>query len=74
MMNNSSEIHNASTQGSPPECQFVESPALEWLKNVVYLVILFLAIFGNALIMCIIYKYRRMQTPTNYLIVNMAVS
>lgn len=74
MMNNTSETHNTSTQGFPPECQFVQSPALEWLKNIVYLVILFLAIFGNALIMCIIYKYRRMQTPTNYLIVNMAVS
>ena len=73
-MNNSSEIFNA-TRHSPPECPYVQtSPALEWLKNIVYLVLLLFALFGNALVMCVVYKHRRMQTATNYLIVNMAVS
>ena len=73
IMNNSSETHN-STQDSPPDCPYLQSSALEWVKNIVYLVILFLALFGNALVMRIVYKHRRMQTATNYLIVNMAVS
>ena len=73
-MNNSSEAVNG-TEGSPLECPpWEQSSALRWIKTIVYLFILFLALFGNATVMWIIFKHRRMRTATNYLIVNMAVS
>ena len=73
-MNNSSTINNG-TQDFPSECHYSPStPVLQWIKNVVYLFILLLALFGNASVMWIVYKQRRMRTPTNYLIVNMTVS
>ena len=73
-MNNSGAINNG-TQDFPSECPYLpSSPVLQWIKNVVYLLILLLALFGNASIMWIVYKQRRMHTATNYLIVNMAVS
>ena len=73
-MNSSNEMANG-TQDSPIEC-FPEkqSSAGQWVKTIVYLLILFLALFGNGMVIWIIYKHRRMQTATNYLIVNMAVS
>ncbi|CAH3030111.1 unnamed protein product [Porites evermanni] len=71
-MNNSSTINNG-TQDFPSECLYLpSSPVLQWIKNVVYLFILLLALFGNASVMWIVYKQRRMHTATNYLIVNMA--
>ena len=60
---------------SPPECfSGTEPPAVRWFKNVAYLMLLALALFGNALVMWIIYKYKRMHTPSNCLIFNLAVS
>ena len=73
-MNSSNEMANG-TQGSPPECSPQrQSAAEEWIKTIVYLLILCLALFGNAMVIWIIHRHRRMQTATNYLIVNMAVS
>lgn len=73
-MNNSNEMANG-TQDSPLECSPEEQSSVgQWIKTIVYLIILFLALFGNAMVIWIIYKHRRMQTATNYLIVNMAVS
>ena len=73
-MNNSSEANNA-TEDFSPVCSYLQFPApLEWIKKIVYLIILLLALFGNALVMWIVHKHKRMQTATNCLIVNMAVS
>ncbi|XP_068708100.1 substance-K receptor-like [Montipora foliosa] len=73
-MNNSSETLNV-TYNFLPECsQEMWSPALEWVKKLVYLILVFFAIFGNALVIRIVFTHRRMKSTTNYLIVNMAVS
>ena len=73
-MNSSGDAANG-TQDFPQECTpGDQSSALQWIKTIVYLIILFLALFGNAMVIWIIYRHRRMQTATNYLIVNMAVS
>ena len=73
-MNSSTEMANT-TQGSPLECSPQrQSAAEEWIKTIVYLFILCLALFGNVMVIWIIYRHRRMQTATNYLIVDMAVS
>ena len=73
-MNNSSAINNG-TQDFPSECHYLSSsPVPQWIKKVVYLLILLLALFWNASVMWIVYKQRRMHKATNYLIVNMAVS
>ena len=72
-MNNSSETLNV-TYNFLPECsQEMWSPALEWVKKLVYLILVFFAIFGNALVIRIVFTHRRMKSATNYLIVNMAV-
>jgi len=72
-MNSSNEMtngtHDTSLECSPQK----QSAAEEWIKTIVYLLILCLALFGNAMVIWIIYNHRRMQTATNYLIVNMAV-
>lgn len=74
IMNSSNEIANG-THDTPLECSpQKQSAAEEWIKTIVYLLILCLALFGNAIVIWIIYNHRRMQTATNYLIVNMAVS
>ena len=73
-MNSSNGMVNG-TQGSPLECSTQrQSAPEEWIKTIVYLLILCLALFGNVMVIWIIYRHRRMQTATNYLIVNMAVS
>jgi len=72
-MNSSNEMTNG-THDTPLECSpQKQSAAEEWIKTIVYLLILCLALFGNAMVIWIIYNHRRMQTATNYLIVNMAV-
>lgn len=73
-MNNGGEealnvSNNILSQCSPSD----RSPALEWLKTVVYLLIVVLAVFGNAFVIRTVYTRSRMKSATNYLIVNMAV-
>lgn len=73
-MNNSSESVNM-TQASPQVCSSDTEPvAISWIKTVVYLFLLSLALFGNALVIWVVYKYKRMHTAPNFLIVNIAVS
>ena len=73
-MNNSSESVNM-TQASSQVCSSTNEPvAVTWVKIVVYLLLVILALFGNALVIWIVYKYKRMHTAPNFLIVNMAVS
>ena len=57
-------------------CQSYQSDGsiTKGLKIFSYCVILFLSVFGNSLLIVIIKKNKRMQTITNYLIANMAVS
>ncbi|KAL9984968.1 hypothetical protein ACROYT_G007316 [Oculina patagonica] len=72
-MNNSSESVNM-TQASPQVCSSDTEPvAISWIKTVVYLFLLSLALFGNALVIWVVYKYKRMHTAPNFLIVNIAV-
>lgn len=73
-MNNSSESVNM-TLGSPQVCSSnMEPVAISWIKTVVYLLLLSLALFGNALVIWVVYKYKRMHTAPNFLIMNIAVS
>jgi len=73
-MNNSSESVNV-TQACPLVCSRSTEPlAIGWIKIVVYLLVLGLALLGNALVICTVYKNKRMHTAPNFLIVNMAVS
>ena len=60
---------------SPLKCSYIYNgpSAVHWAKTVVYLMLLTLALFGNALVMWIVYKYKRMRTASNFLIVNVAV-
>ena len=61
---------------SPLECSnsYTEPSVVHWTKTVVYLMLLTLALFGNALVIWIVYKYKSMRTASNFLIVNVAVS
>ena len=43
-------------------------------KTIIYCVIILLSLVGNALVILVVYKKRRMRTTTNFLIVNMAGS
>ena len=73
-MNNSSGAVEGN-QGSVTTCpHWDNSSVLQWIKTIVYLFIVFLALFGNTSVIWIIFRHRRMRTATNYLIANMAVS
>ena len=51
-----------------------DAPTTKGVKIVFYCVVLLLSILGNSLLIVIIKRNKRMQTITNYLIANMAVS
>ena len=54
---------------------FVEnSPSVKYLKTLAYAIIMLFSLLGNTAVIVIVLKNRRMQTTTNYLIVNMAAS
>ncbi|XP_041364378.1 substance-P receptor-like [Gigantopelta aegis] len=44
------------------------------IKAVFYLVIIVFSLFGNTLIIVIVYRHKRMRTATNFYIVNLAVA
>ena len=65
-MNNSSEL---------PICSRSTEPlAISWIKIVVHLLLLGSTLLGNTLVICTVYRNKRMHTAPNFLIVNMAVS
>ena len=70
-MNNSIVNTTSSTDCSKI---YIEPSIVSWTKTVVYLMLLALALFGNVLVIWIVYKYKRMRTASNFLIVNVAVS
>ena len=73
-MNNSSESVNM-TQATSQVCSSTNEPvAITWMMIVLYLLLVILALFGNALVIWVVYKYKRMHTAPNFLIVNIAVS
>lgn len=45
-----------------------------YLKSAIYSIILVASLVGNIAIICIVHRTRRLHNPTNYLIVNLAVS
>ena len=72
-MNNSSDSVNM-TQASL-QCPSTNEPvAITWIKILLYLLLVILTFFGDALVIWIVYKYKQMHTAPNFLIVNMAVS
>lgn len=73
-MNNSSESVNMTQASQLARYSNTEPVASSWIKTVVYLLLLSLALFGNALVIWVVYKYKRMHTAPNFLIVNIAVS
>lgn len=72
-MNSSSEGANT-TQASSQVCSFHEPVVITCIKILLYLLLVILAFLGNALVIWIVYKYKRMHTAPNFLVVNMAVS
>jgi len=50
------------------------SPSVKYLKTFAYVTIMLFSLFGNTAVIIIVSKNKRMQTTTNYLIVNMAAS
>ena len=76
-MNYSGENVNV-TQSSPPICYIcsrsTESLAINWIKIVVHLLLLGSTLLGNTLVICTVYRKKRMHTASNFLIVNIAVS
>ena len=50
------------------------SPSVKYLKTLAYVVIMLFSLLGNTAVIIIVSKNKRMQTTTNYLIVNMAAS
>lgn len=73
-MNSSSEGANTS-QASSQVCSVTHEPVvITWIKILLYFLLMILAFLGNALVIWIVYKYKRMHTAPNFLVVNMAVS
>ena len=73
-MNNSLEN---STQSNSTECiPFTtdDSTAAKVIKAVCYSIIMLISLLGNSAVIAIVAKYKRMQTTTNFLIANMALS
>ena len=70
-MNNSSITSWTTTPSS-----FFEVKQPEYLKIAVYCVILVIALMANSLVIAVVYKNanRRMRTPNNYFVVNLAVA
>ena len=73
-MNNSSGGVNMAQASSQVCSSTKESVAITWMTIVLYLLLVIVALFGNALVIRVVYKYKRMHTAPNFLIVNMAVS
>lgn len=64
------------TELSPYCCKLFQSDteAVKGVKILFYCVLLFMSIIGNSLVVAIVKMNKRMQSITNYLIANMAVS
>lgn len=62
-------------EGNVPQCPVHTDSSLEKIfKTLAYCVMLLLALFGNILLVCVVYSQRRLRTTTNFLISNMAIS
>ena len=73
-MNNSGESVNI-TPASAQLCSRTNEPVgITCSLIALYLLLVIVALFGNAVVIWVVYKYKRMHTAPNFLIVNMAVS
>lgn len=55
------------TSGNNPDVALV-------VKIAIYIITMAVSLCGNLLVVCVVYRNRRLRTPTNFLITNMAVS
>ncbi|KAK3747122.1 hypothetical protein QZH41_006060 [Actinostola sp. cb2023] len=72
-MNNTSLVGNETNPVKT--CSSSNAPHVAILvKVVLYLITMAISLAGNLLVICVVYRNRRLRTPTNYLITNMAIS
>lgn len=55
-------------------CSAESSVSAQWIKIVLYVGVMLVSISGNAVIVTVVCKNRRMKTPVNFFIVNMSVA
>ncbi|GBO31124.1 hypothetical protein AVEN_172572-1 [Araneus ventricosus] len=56
-----------------PYPDFTQIPAVRYVLVAAYLVVMVLAVMGNAMVCCTVFTNRKMHTAVNYYIVNLAV-
>ena len=66
---NATVASSARSGGNCPVHLFTETE--KWIQVSSFLIIVVVSIFGNAVVICIIKKNRRLHSPTNYFIVNL---
>lgn len=55
-------------------CQYDTGEQItRFIKLALYIAAMIVSLTGNLLVICVVYRNRRLRTPTNYLITNMAV-
>lgn len=71
MMNNTT-LSSLNGSGACPEA--TGEQITRFVKLTLYITAMIVSMTGNLLVICVVYRNRRLRTPTNYLITNMAVS
>lgn len=70
-----SSVPTALTTPDYPSCPDMNSNRyLKGIKAAAYILVMLLSLFGNAMVVRVVHKNRRMRTITNYLIINMALA
>ncbi|KAK3712192.1 hypothetical protein QZH41_006451 [Actinostola sp. cb2023] len=72
---NSTLISNVTYRGRQSGlCLNTETDGTRAAKTIAYVMVFLVSLFGNSLIVAVIFKNKRMQTPVNFFILNMAIS
>lgn len=70
-----SGVPTALTTPDYPSCPDPNSNKyVKGIKAAAYILVMLLSLFGNAMVVRVVHKNRRMRTITNYLIINMALA
>ncbi|XP_055944439.1 QRFP-like peptide receptor [Argiope bruennichi] len=64
---------NETMQEIVPYPDFTQIPAVRYVFVAAYLIVMVLAVIGNAMVCCTVFTNRKMHTAVNYYIVNLAV-